>query len=502
MANQQLQFAETVRAMKLAMKRRPSDSGSDDEIRSSTNRGNKLKRSAKFVQQHRLDHTGGLAYKKRVNHAGYPRNIISTNPPLFDDDGDVYSPTSSDNEAERYGEPLEDDPFGQVRLEELLRPLTAAADLPNHPTLSAPYKAKALTQMAEEALDMLRRERTSLWKAKRLLQRFRGDADWVPCETFETQHDELLLQEEGSIGEQSTMASVQMDQPLFELEPPSVDPQEQGSPAISAEDVVTADHPDQAPEGDAMEGVEAVDMAAVATKGGAHDTCREGLKETDQVRYDLEPVSAADDNSKAAVEDDGPEQAPNPVITDLAERETASETASNSNGTSVHAMTTRARARSPAERSDRTPSPSPSESASVPAVHPWFVPPSSCLADRDLGLPAGEAEDTRKLLLLYVQKQEQVVRSLDNLYTGLQKADRLRHFVYQSCKAEAHLVLDGKGNMVTEMSDGEDWYDISDWDLQPWELKDGKLEKGKDEVEDVEEEGRRRPGRGRRVNRM
>ena len=128
--------------------------------------------------------------------------------------------------------------------------------------------------------------------------------------------------------------------------------------------------------------------------------------------------------------------------------------------------------------------------------------PSTALSDRDLGLPVNEADDTRKLLLLYVQKQEQVVRSLDALYMGLQKTDRLRQYVYRSCQAEAHLVPDGKGNMVTEMSDGEDWYDISDWGLQPWELKDGQLEKGKDEVEDVEEEGRRRPGRGRRVNRI
>jgi hypothetical protein len=52
------------------------------------------------------------------------------------------------------------------------------------------------------------------------------------------------------------------------------------------------------------------------------------------------------------------------------------------------------------------------------------------------------------------------------------------------------------------MSDGEDWYDVEDWALQSWELKDGALEKGKDEVEDVEEERRGRPGRGRRVNRM
>lgn len=75
--------------------------------------------------------------------------------------------------------------------------------------------------------------------------------------------------------------------------------------------------------------------------------------------------------------------------------------------------------------------------------------------------------------------------------------------MYRSCKAEGHVVSDGKGNAVTEMSDGEDWYDPSDWNMQAWELTaDGKLEKGKDEVEDVEEERGRRPGRGRRVNRI
>lgn len=431
------------------------------------------------------------------------RNVISKNPQLYDDDGDVYSPTSSDNEAERYAEPVEDDPFGQVRLDELLRPLTAAADLPDHPTLSAPYKAKALTQMAEEALEMLRRERASLWKAKRLLQRFRGDADWVPCESFETDQDELLLQDDGSIGEQSVMGSMEGEQSLAGAGTNPMDQLEQSwSLTTGHGESVQNSKGERQDDGDAMDGVEAVDMAALAAPDVRHEDGT-GPERARQENGDTHSAPTAEENPSAADAETSPGLAQNPAITDLVERETDMETASNSNGTSVHAMTTRARARSPAEQSDRMSSPSPSDSASVPAVHPWFVPPTSCLADRDLGLPASEAEDTRKLLLLYVQKQEQVVRSLDTLYSGLQKADRLRHFVYRSCKAEAHLVPDGKGNMVTEMSDGEDWYDISEWNLQSWELtKDGKLEKGKDEVEDVEEEGRRRPGRGRRVNRI
>ncbi|EGP85760.1 uncharacterized protein MYCGRDRAFT_105290, partial [Zymoseptoria tritici IPO323] len=107
---QMMQFADTIASMKLALKRRADDSGSDSGIQQRTNRGNKLKRRAKNVQEHRLDDTGGLNWRRPVNHAGYTRKTISSNPPFFDDDGDPYSPTESDYENDRYAEPAEDDP--------------------------------------------------------------------------------------------------------------------------------------------------------------------------------------------------------------------------------------------------------------------------------------------------------------------------------------------------------------------------------------------------------
>ncbi|KAF2159029.1 hypothetical protein M409DRAFT_30447 [Zasmidium cellare ATCC 36951] len=498
---QQIHFAETIRSMKLAMKRRADDSDhSAADVPHRTNRGNKLMRRARYVQQDRLDDTGRLAYRQKVTHAGYTRHTISTNPPLFDDDGDLYSPASSDNENDdRYGQPIDENPFGEVQLENLLRPLTAAAELPTHPSLSIPYKSTAVTQMAEEALEMLRRERNNLWKAKHLLQRFRGDADWVPSATFETEHDDTLLNGEGNVGNQSAVPSIITDQLPLEFEPPA-------EPDVQmVDDVVKPAPVDHASlvDGESVRDAEAVDAMVVDALAKDEPAKAQETEPGEPANAPGTEVNGEIERPAASTgENVAPEQAPNPNVSDIAEREAASETASNSNGTNTHAMTTRARARSPAERSDRTPSPSPSDSASIPVVHPWFVAPSTSLSDRDLGLPVNEADDTRKLLLLYVQKQEQVVRSLDALYMGLQKTDRLRQYVYRSCKAEAHLVPDGKGNMVTEMSDGEDWYDISDWGLQPRELKDGQLEKGKDEVEDVEEEGRRRPGRGRRVNRI
>lgn len=498
MAQTQAAISETIAAMKLAMKRKSEDDG-----------GRLKQRDA---QKHRrLDDTGALRWRERVNHAGYMRNTISTNPKRYDKYGYVYSPAASDDEEldeDAEIEAEEDNPFGEVQLENLLRPLNSAADLAEHPSLKVAYESKALTQMADEAAETLRRERASLYKAKRLLRRFRGDGDWVPCGLFESEHDEYLLLGGGhaSMGVPSAVPSTTMEQAAMDLDiPPPSDVQGNVDP--------TKDLPTESskPDGEVMEGVERTDQAAPVVE-------EEKVAENgDVLQQDAEPTAQLPEPSKSnevgteatngdstaapeATDDNTPLEPPtNPTVADLADRDANSETASNSNATERHAMTTRARARSPAER---TPSPSPSDSASVPDIHPWYIAPHSALTDRDLGLPAHEAEDTRKLLLLYVQKQEQICRSLEELCFGLQKADRLRNYVYRSAKAEGHVIHDGKGNAVTEMSDGEDWYDVKDWGLAAWELKDGALEKGKDEVEDVEEERRGRPGRGRRVNRI
>lgn len=104
-----------------------------------------------------------------------------------------------------------------------------------------------------------------------------------------------------------------------------------------------------------------------------------------------------------------------------------------------------------------------------PFIHPIFLAPKPAHPDRDLGLPEQEAEDVRRLLQLYVQKQEEVCRGTEKLYHGLLKADRMRKTVLEWSKSEAH---------VGEMSDGEDWYDKEEWGL----IED--LKKGQDEEEE------------------
>jgi hypothetical protein len=142
----------------------------------------------------------------------------------------------------------------------------------------------------------------------------------------------------------------------------------------------------------------------------------------------------------------------------------AGDDASDDASQAAHRMTTRARAHAAS-----TPSPPHSPSSLAGQVHPLFLFSTDSLPDRDFGLPSNEAEETRMLLMAYVQKQEEVARATSDLYHGLVHADRMRQDVFSWCKAEGH---------IGEMSDGEDWCDNEYWGLEH------DLIKGRDEEED------------------
>lgn len=147
---------------------------------------------------------------------------------------------------------------------------------------------------------------------------------------------------------------------------------------------------------------------------------------------------------------------------------TASPTAEDLSDTAsqqtAHRMTTRARAQAAS-----TPSPPLSPSGNSNAIHPLFAFATDSLPDRDCGLPLSEAEETRMMLMAYVQKQEEIARITSDLHHGLLQADRMRRDVFKWSKAEAH---------VGELSDGEDWYDKEEWGLEQ------DLIKGRDEEDD------------------
>ncbi|KAI4134348.1 MAG: hypothetical protein LQ347_001601 [Umbilicaria vellea] len=147
-----------------------------------------------------------------------------------------------------------------------------------------------------------------------------------------------------------------------------------------------------------------------------------------------------------------------------------------------HRMTTRARAQAVSDNVTPSHTRSPSLAPSIsPYIHPLYLVPSSARPDRDFGLPPTEAEETRRVLMSYAQKQEEVCRGAERLYEGLLKADRVRKTVLKWCKAEGH---------VGDASDGEDWYDKEEWELEE-DLKKG----GEDDDEDAVNQGKKSRGR-------
>jgi hypothetical protein len=116
-----------------------------------------------------------------------------------------------------------------------------------------------------------------------------------------------------------------------------------------------------------------------------------------------------------------------------------------------------------------------------------FLVSDNIRPDKDFGLPSNEAEDTRRLLWSYIQKQEETVRNFTYMLNSLLQADHLKEDVFEWCKAEGH---------IGEMSDGEDWYDREKWGLGEGEdLKKGADD---DEVETAVVEERTTGKRGRR----
>lgn len=295
---------------------------------------------------------------------------------------------------------------------DLLAPLTSAADLPTHPALSLAYTSKHLTNLANEAGELSRKEQITIGGAKTLYVKLLGDSSFAPD----------ALAGMGNAPWHDPWMNGTSRREANGIAHGNGEAEAQGSTTTAADT-----H---------MEDVGEVN----GTNGEAHLETANGVEPTTNgASHDADGEKPVEDGEMA---DDG------------------SDTASQQ----THRMTTRARAQAAS-----TPSPPQSPSSDVNATHPLFIFSADSLPDRDLGLPPNEAEETRMLLQLYVQKQEEVARATADLYRGMLQADRMRQDVFKWSKAEAH---------VGEMSDGEDWYDNEEWNLEE------DLLKGRDEEDD------------------
>ncbi|KFY21926.1 hypothetical protein V493_06981 [Pseudogymnoascus sp. VKM F-4281 (FW-2241)] len=500
---QEMMIARLVGDMKQAVKRKADESDSEHSIDQTTNRGNKLKKRARYVREGRLAMPNGPeAYKKTITYNEYyERTIISERPMLYDEDG--YEMDSEDDEdGEALAAANEFYPYNDVRMEELLAPLTSVTDLPNHPTLSRPFTSKTLTELTLNARSMMQKEKATLWKMKRLLTRLSGDHIWVPTALLETPNDihlfgdgrneyrEHLLEKNRSEDTRSedtamngtTLAQTDADTPekaadnsATENEVAMVDvPSQNGAaretktstsvePTV-ADDVASAANGDyKATELDADNKVPESNESE--NKQNANDSDK-----MDGIVTDGEPNPASTKDAEEPAEDkanqfDDPDTTlPDPDVPADDEGEEKDE----GDAPEPRRMRTRAQAQAASDDNVRSRTRSLSNSSNDSFIHPFFLAPPSAVPDRDIGLPKQEADETRRLLQLFVQKQEEVCRGSEKLYEGLLKADRLRSDVMKWAKAEGHTGENG-------MSDGEDWYDMEEWNL------DEELKKGQDE---------------------
>lgn len=304
---------------------------------------------------------------------------------------------------------------GTDNLPDLLAPLTSAADLPTHPALSVAYTSKHLTDLANETGALSRKEMITTARAKTLFVTLVGDSSFAPAALARMAP--------------APLQSSWMNGAMRHYDSGEGSHGEENIPTVTL-------------------ALEDVDMADAGQTNGVQTNGQNGDAHPEQTNGTA-PTTNGVSHGEGEPTADG-EDAP----------DNASDTASQQ---TAHRMTTRARANAAS-----TPSP-PQSPIGGNAIHPLFAFSADSIPDRDLGLPPNEAEETRMLLMAYVQKQEEVARATADLHRGLLQADRMRQDVFKWSKAEGH---------IGEMSDGEDWYDGEEWGL------DQELLKGRDEEED------------------
>lgn len=302
--------------------------------------------------------------------------------------------------------------------------------------------------------------------------KLRGDMAWVPCGVMETPYDRIIKAEHinGAVGSASTNGT---NGNSVEAAPTNQPIDDGTATPVSIENDTTVQEVTQTSnDGVTMRDTDMTDGAVSADKSQENGVASEKVILANGVHTNGNAPALAtnghtSDATALGLEGQSGDASAGPAISKAetnGEAQSEDET-DNSSEPMAHRMTTRARAQEEATIPSNRSSPTTSNS-----VHPFFNFPLNILPDSDFGLPAAEAEDTRALLLMFVQKHEEIVRNAAELHQELLKADAMRKDVLKWCKADGH---------IGEMSDGEDWYDEEEWGL------DGPLVKGRDEEEDA-----------------
>jgi hypothetical protein len=360
---------------------------------------------------------------------------------------------------------------------------------------------------------MIQKEKAALWRMKHLLTLMSGDHTWIPCEMLETENDINLfddgtngyrehLLEKSRLKENHDLVSFDGNQEektiaaatsALEEGPGTqapVEVVENATPDVPAteDDVAMIDATNEAPDDKFPEAISTAPAESAMEIESSE--AREAVAPTNFEDGDsggtLEPTEGTEEGEKEPVAeviqikmDDGSDAPPlddtagestkPPDETQAPEPDDEEAIQDQEDVPEPRRMRTRAQAQAASDNNtiSRPRSTTPSTNSSY--IHPYFLAPTSAHPVPDMGLPPVEAEETRRLLQLYIQKQEEICRGSQKIYEGLMRAERLRKSVLKWAKADGHL---------GEMSDGEDWYDKEEWGLTE------DLKKGQDEEEE------------------
>ncbi|KAF7544484.1 hypothetical protein G7Z17_g9902 [Cylindrodendrum hubeiense] len=486
--------------MKKAFKRKVYESDSDSEIDSYSNRGQKLKKRARFAHKGQLVPTNGpSSYRevpfalmmpvsqtspadrqKYVEYAGLRRPILHRNPLLIDDEGyEIESDDDDDRLQEAEALASELNPYANIQLEHLLAPLTASTGLSTHQTLSKPFTSKTLTKLVDQSCDNMRKENRSLWQVRHLLTALCGDFTWVPCEMMVKPSDIELFTDNHVARHLLSLSKAHGGGSQGALPSTGINGDVPGQNGIEAGGVL----PDNV--GEVLQSDKSATEDADVSMVDADPVGQNGSRPDQGATHEATPngeVNGSASTPTLKQEDSEPKSGPRGVEKNKSQENVDDAVNPKSGGDKGPGATSLARigegealvdAHEFNELSNGVQEGHiPLEGLGQLFVHPMFIAPVGTKPDRDVGLPEQEAEDIRRLLALYVQKQEEVCRGAKKLFLGLLRAEKLRKDVLHWSKAEAH------SGPNRDMSDGEDWYDKEEWGLTE------DLKKGQDEEEE------------------
>ena len=291
---------------------------------------------------------------------------------------------------------------------------------------------------------MVRRENSSLWRVRHLFTSLCGDHVWAPCETMLGADDSKLYTED-----HVAMHLLSLSQGAANHSPGA-----RGTGRTAEQPALTA----------AAGAAEDADVSMAEAETGASE--REFKPSGGEPQSESKDLPG-EDSTSGTKEDSKPAQGPADSDHAMTNGNTDYKAGPDEAARGGHQVNGEENGAAGNLDSSNAP-----EVASKSFVHPIFLPPAGARPSRDLGVPAEEAEDLRRMLNAFVQKQEEVARGSQRLYDGLNKAERLRKDVLHWSKAEAHC------GPNRDMSDGEDWYDKEEWGLTE------DLKKGQDDEEE------------------